>query len=95
MRVNPIVDNAISAGTAAVRFTQLFSTNATINTSDKNEKTDITSLPDNIVNLFMSLNPVSYKRMDDESGETHLGLIAQEVEKLLQNIVDSQYQYSQ
>jgi len=83
MRVNPLGDNTISAGTPITRFTQLFSTNATINTSDENEKTDITPLPDDIVNLFMSLDPVSFKRIDDESGETHFGLVAQDVEKAI------------
>lgn len=74
-------------GTPQKKWGQIYSTSATINTSDKNFKKDITSLDDEQTKEFvMKLNPVSYKFKDGESGRTHTGLIAQEVEETLYDI---------
>ena len=61
-------------------------TNAPSITSDKNKKKDIKSLDlESITRFCNGLNPVSYKLIDGESGRTHFGLIAQEVEEAMQN----------
>ena len=78
------IDGLLDLGSAGQRWRTLFTTNGTVNSSDEREKTDVASLPDNLPDFFMRLNPVSYKRIDDESEETHWGLIAQEVEKAVQ-----------
>lgn len=82
-------DGQFDLGSVGQRWRTLFTTSGTVNSSDEREKTDIAPLPDNLQDFFMRLNPVSYKRVDEESGEVHWGLIAQDVEKAVQESADS------
>ena len=82
----PTHDNTISLGNATRRFTQLFAANGTISTSDAREKTDIQSLDQKAIDFLMKLNPVSYKRIDGESGRKHYGLLAQEVYEAMEAV---------
>ena len=52
-----------------------------IQTSDKELKKDIESLGEESSNFIYSLNPVSYKYIDNTSNRNHHGLIAQEVKQ--------------
>lgn len=52
-------------------------------TSDFNLKTDIEPFNDNYDKFFDNLKPVTYKYKFGNSGRTHFGLIAQEVEQAL------------
>lgn len=56
--------------------------------SDRKLKKDIVSIKDDpqYTDLIMSLNPVSFKRVDGDSGRTHLGFIAQDVAELTKKI---------
>lgn len=49
--------------------------------SDRKLKKDIVSIKDDsrYIDFIMSLDPVSFKRVDGDSGRTHLGFIAQDV----------------
>lgn len=79
--------DSVRLGTPSYKWNQIYSTSGTINTSDRNLKKDIESLDDKQTKEFvMKLNPVSYKFKDGESGRTHTGLIAQEVEETLYDI---------
>jgi hypothetical protein len=76
------VDNVISIGKSGNRWTTVYATNATINTSDEREKRDIvdSSLGLDFVN---SLRPVSYRwRSSDVDDVQYFGLIAQDVDKV-------------
>ena len=53
--------------------------------SDRNEKNTIVG-SDLGLDFINKLNPVSYKRNDGESGRTHYGLIAQEVEAVISQV---------
>lgn len=54
--------------------------------SDARKKTNITGLPYGLAEI-LALRPVSYAMVDDETGKTRLGLIAQEVEQVLPEVV--------
>lgn len=82
----PTLDNARDLGGSVFRWRGAYLTNAPSITSDKNKKKDIKSLDlESITRFCNGLNPVSYKLIDGESGRTHFGLIAQEVEEAMQN----------
>ena len=74
-------NNAASLGNSSYRWTEVFATNGTINTSDVALKKDIanTTLGLDFVN---SLRPVEYK-WKDGGVRTHQGFIAQEVKTAL------------
>jgi len=83
----PATNNNIALGTGSYRWSQLFATTSTINTSDRNEKNSIETLDTDLWKKFiMGLNTVSYKLNEGTSGRTHHGLIAQDVEALLKDI---------
>jgi len=83
----PAYNNNVNLGTGSYRWSQLFATTSTINTSDRNEKNSIETLDTDLWKKFiMGLNTVSYKLNEGTSGRTHHGLIAQDVEALLKDI---------
>lgn len=67
-------------GTSGRRWNTVYATTATINTSDAREKRNIATSTLGL-DFINQLNPVSYKRIDGI--RTHYGLIAQEVEQVL------------
>ena len=78
----PLVNNNMRLGSPSLKWTTIYATNSTINTSDKNEKEDIIDLDSDFSKDFiMDLKPVSFKRI--EGDRTHYGLIAQDVEETL------------
>lgn len=95
----PGVDGVQDCGSATNRWNDIYATNATIQTSDINQKRDIIPLGNLIQDpkaFLMSLNPVIFKWKDfqyydpiDKTEKTkthtrnHFGLIAQEVEAVL------------
>ena len=84
---SPVVDGYLRLGSPNHKWTTVYAQSGTINTSDRNEKKDIKTLDDDLSRDFlMSLNPVSYKFINGESGRTHYGFIAQDVEDTLNNL---------
>lgn len=95
--VVPIVNNTISLGSATLRWTEIFATNGTINTSDKRDKENIKPLLYGTKEL-MKLNPISYQWKNEQYGKTivsekdklhKIGFIAQEVLKVLPEVVET------
>ena len=80
--ISPSANNTYTLGNASYRFTEVYATNGTINTSDAREKKDIfdTDLGLNFIN---SLRPVSYRWNTGVDEDIHYGLIAQETEKVV------------
>ena len=66
------------------RWRDIYATNGTINTSDRNLKEDIEDC-DLGLNFIDQLRAVSFKFIDGTSGRKHYGLIAQEVEDVLED----------
>jgi hypothetical protein len=84
---NPFTDNVNSLGAAGMRWTTVYATNGVINTSDANLKTNIKPIGYGLEEI-MQLNPVSFNWKASTAGDqTMLGLLAQEVEKLLPEVI--------
>ncbi len=61
--IYPATDNAFTLGSALLRFTDIYATNGTINTSDENLKDNVN--PSELgLDFLMSLKPKSYKWKD-------------------------------
>jgi hypothetical protein len=91
--IEPLTDNTYHLGNSSYRWDTVFTTNVdTTNavnvTSDKRLKDDISNLDYGLLEI-LSLRPVSYKMKYSESEQLHLGLIAQEVESVIPEIVQS------
>jgi len=81
--VMPHADNTYDLGHSSYRWDDIYATNSTIQTSDKNLKDNITE-SDLGLSFIKELKPVSYKWKDKT--RTHYGLIAQDVETVLSDI---------
>ena len=79
----PYSDNTDDLGTSAFRFDDIYATNNTIQTSDRNEKNTITDT-DLGLDFINRLSPKSY--IFNGGTRTHYGLIAQDVEDVLGDI---------
>lgn len=83
----PSGNATMTLGTYKHRWKNLYISASAIVTSDKNKKNSIEDLDDDITKeLIMGLIPKSYKYDDGTSGRTHYGLIAQDVEELLERL---------
>lgn len=61
----------------------IYATNSTINTSDRNRKTDISYDMSRYEAIFDALKPANFKMIDGTSGRTHTGFISQDIEDAL------------
>lgn len=84
--VSPLIDNTYDLGSSAYSWDDVYATNGVIITSDAREKTGIESLQYGLDEL-LQLNPVNYQWKDEPEGETKLGLIAQELEQVIPEVV--------
>lgn len=74
-------------GTSSNRWNQLYALTSTISTSDRRLKNNINDLNGNLIKSFiLGLKPSSYKLIEGQSGRTHYGLIAQDVEELMNKL---------
>ena len=76
----------LQLGTANYKWGQIYSTNSAISTSDRSEKNSIAPLDETAKAFVLGLRPVRYKFNDGTSGRTHWGLIAQDVEELMNSL---------
>ena len=82
----PSSDGSVTLGRSTVRWGDVYSQNATINTSDANFKKDVEYGLDHFLPVFDALRPVSFKFVDGQSDRTHMGIIAQDLEKTLSEL---------
>jgi len=82
----PGSDGALDLGQANARWKDVYATNGSIQTSDRNLKKEIKTL-DYGLNEILALNSVSYKWIDSTDNTKHLGLIAQDVQKVIPEAV--------
>lgn len=80
--ISPMVNNAIDLGSAGIAFKDVFGVNAYTTTSDARLKKDIEPLHLSL-DFVKSLKPVKYHFKDQEGGDFHSGLLAQDVEESL------------
>lgn len=79
----PYSDSWFSLGRGGLKWSDVYASNGTIVTSDRKQKKDIAYGLGRYSAFFDALRPVSYKLREGQSGRTHLGLIAQDVEDAL------------
>jgi hypothetical protein len=84
--IRPFSDNGGTSGDPSFRWTDVYATNGVTTTSDRRLKQDIEDL-DNGLLLLSALRPVRYRWKSDKTGGTNLGLIAQEVELIVPEVV--------
>ena len=84
--VYPVNDNFTNLGISTNRWTAVYAVNGTIQTSDRRMKKEINNIKYGL-NTVMKLRPVSYKWKKGNQ-DVNLGLIAQEVQKLIPEVVD-------
>ena len=90
-RLYPNTDDSYDLGLSSIRFDDIFATNGTIQTSDKNEKNTITA-SDLGLDFVSRLSPKSYKF--NNKTRTHYGLIAQDVETVLGDVKKDASQFA-
>lgn len=73
----------VNLGSSGRKWNQLYAASGTIETSDRNVKTDIEDMSDVQEQLFNQLKPVTYKLISGTSDRTHYGFISQDVEDAL------------
>ena len=79
-KFSPSTDNKTQCGSSTLRWSEVFAGTGTINTSDRNYKTNIKPISDKYIDFFELLAPVSFQFTDGKSGRTHIGFISQDVE---------------
>lgn len=80
----PEVNNGGYVGISANRFTTFYSVNAVNVSSDGRLKEDVSDDFSKLNTFFDLLKPVSYKLKADKEGKIHMGFVAQDVEKALE-----------
>lgn len=84
--VVPLDDDSRDLGTTLRRWNEVWATDGTINTSDMRDKTNIQSIAYGLDDI-MKLRPVSFNWKKRPERGTKLGLIAQELEMVIPEVV--------
>ncbi len=82
----PETNGGRSLGTSTFRWSTVYATNGTINTSDRRDKKNIRDISYGIEAL-MKLKPVSYEWINENQPHTKLGLVAQDLLEVLPEVV--------
>lgn len=99
--LNPLVDNDTRLGGSSKRWTAVWATNGTIQTSDMKLKKEVVDLKYGLKEV-MKLNPISYKwksnsigktAIPDQFQETKLGFSAQQLQDVLPEVVETHSWY--
>ncbi|MFK7970477.1 MAG: tail fiber domain-containing protein [Bacteroidia bacterium] len=84
--LRPVTNNGRSLGNSTKRWSTVFATNGTINTSDRREKQNINAISYGLSSV-LQLKPVSFEWIETPEYGLKLGLIAQEVQKVIPEVV--------
>ncbi|MCU0433234.1 MAG: tail fiber domain-containing protein [Bacteroidia bacterium] len=84
--ITPVVNNVSNLGRSGLRWNTVFATNGVINTSDQRQKSNIKALKYGL-NEVMKLRPVTFTWTDRPEDGAKIGLIAQEVQPILNEVV--------
>jgi len=83
-------DNARKCGTAALRWSEVFAGNATINTSDERSKEQIQDIDEVVLRAWAKVNYCQFKMKDaiqskGDGARWHIGVIAQRVKEVFES----------
>lgn len=82
----PFDTGKINLGSSSSKWKDIYATNGTIQTSDRDEKNSIEVLPSEYNDLFDDLKPVRYKLNAGTSDRYHTGFIAQDILESLNKV---------
>ncbi len=82
----PAVSNSYALGSSALKWTAVYATNGTIQTSDLRLKTNISDLKYGLKEI-LAMKPVSYNWKTSPHADNKIGLIAQDVRKIVPEVV--------
>lgn len=82
----PTSNGGAYLGTSNNKWNAVYATNGIIQTSDRNQKTNIQSIDDKYIELFDKLEPVTFKLTGKEHDRTHVGFISQDVETAMKEL---------
>lgn len=82
----PDANNTMQLGNSNFRWSGLWATDGTINTSDKRDKTNITTINYGLSEV-LKMNPVSFNWKNKKDQDRKLGLIAQDLLMLVPEVV--------
>lgn len=85
-QINPSTNQTIDLGSSSRQYRnvyakQFYQNGTAISTSDRRKKTNIKDIAKKYIDFFKRLKPRSFRFKDGDSGRTHTGFIAQEVEE--------------
>lgn len=83
--IRPTASNSYDLGTSSFLWNDVFATNCPASASDAAKKQDISYDMSAMESFYNSLQPATYKFIDGQSGRTHVGYIAQDVEMAIAN----------
>lgn len=84
---NPDIDNSIQLGQPSNRWSEVWAANGTVQTSDARLKQRITNLNYGLSQV-LQLRPVTFQWKAGSDRRTHVGLIAQEVEPVMPEMIE-------
>lgn len=73
-------------GDSTYRWKAVYAVNGTIQTSDREQKTNIAEIDQKYIDLFDRLQPVTFKFTGSEHDRVHIGLIAQDVKEAMDEL---------
>lgn len=85
-RLIPYGDNTLYLGDSYDRWKAVYSVTGSIQTSDRNQKTNIKPIDQKYIDLFDKLQPVTFTFKESEHGRTHVGFISQDVEQAMKEL---------
>lgn len=82
----PHADGTYTLGTSSLKWSEVFATNGTINTSDEREKRDIAPIDDRVLRAWSRVQFYQYRWIDSvetkgDAARVHFGVIAQRVKE--------------
>jgi len=83
----PVTDNSYNLGTSTYRWKTVYSAGGVVTTSDQRLKTNIKGLSYGL-NEILKLRPVTFEWIQNSDGALNIGLIAQEVQPILNEVVN-------
>lgn len=84
LHLRPASNGDTDCGSASYKWRNLYCKNGTIQTSDRNEKMNIADMSEQYANAIIDdAVPKTYMMLNNESGRTHAGMIAQDLEEQL------------
>ena len=82
----PYANDNLYLGDSTRKWKAVYAINGTIQTSDRNQKTDIKPIEQKYDDLFDKLQPVTFKLAGGEHDRVHVGFIAQDVKAAMDEL---------